>query len=142
MTDTPTATPTKRNGYSLKQDLNPIIQGKVELPNFKEKPVEDAAADIFRFGSSIRGNARLPGSGDAWAPWAQYFLDTGQGGQLYGSGLVVFSSFSEGRSKARAGTFAICEHVKVDDPGANHMRGWHPGHCKKCGLDMTVDSGD
>lgn len=22
------------------------------------------------------------------------------------------------------------------------MRGWHPAHCKHCGMDMSIDSGD
>lgn len=22
------------------------------------------------------------------------------------------------------------------------MRGWHPAHCRHCGMDMSVDSGD
>lgn len=38
--------------------------------------------------------------------------------------------------------FAICKHEVEDHPGANHSRGWHPGHCKKCGMDTTYDSGD
>lgn len=25
---------------------------------------------------------------------------------------------------------------------AESMRGWHPAHCKHCGMDMSVDSGD
>jgi hypothetical protein len=40
------------------------------------------------------------------------------------------------------GTFAICKHEKVEGAGADHQRGWHPGHCGKCGMDMSVDSGD
>lgn len=37
---------------------------------------------------------------------------------------------------------AICEHEKVEGAGANHMRGWHPGRCRLCDMDMSVDSGD
>jgi hypothetical protein len=40
------------------------------------------------------------------------------------------------------GRFWMCKHEPVDDPGANHSRGWHPAHCRLCGLDMTTDSGD
>jgi hypothetical protein len=30
----------------------------------------------------------------------------------------------------------------VEGPNANHSRGWHPGWCGKCGVDMSIDSGD
>lgn len=36
----------------------------------------------------------------------------------------------------------ICAHEVIEDAGANHMRGWHPAHCSKCGLNLSVDSGD
>ena len=36
-----------------------------------------------------------------------------------------------------SGASAICKHEVVDHAGANHNRGWHPGHCVKCGYDMT-----
>lgn len=126
----------KRRGYSHKDDLEPIIQGKVALPNYKEVPLERAVADATRYAGSQPGNAKVPSSNSIH--WAQFFLDRGQGGGLHGSGLVLFWDAGKGR----AGTFAICEHKKVDDSGADHRRGWHPGHCEKCGLDMTVDSGD
>ena len=38
--------------------------------------------------------------------------------------------------------FAICKHEVEDHAGANHSRGWHPGHCKLCGYDMSYDLGD
>lgn len=42
----------------------------------------------------------------------------------------------------RAANFQLCEHERKMGHGANPTRGWHPGRCTKCGLDMTVDSGD
>jgi hypothetical protein len=38
---------------------------------------------------------------------------------------------------------AICDH-DVEDTGTHDgkMRGWHPAHCRKCGLDLSVDSSD
>lgn len=37
-----------------------------------------------------------------------------------------------------------CEHVWKADPVDEERarRGWHPGHCAKCGADMSYDSGD
>lgn len=37
---------------------------------------------------------------------------------------------------------AVCKHEKVPGSGANPQRGWHPGSCRLCGMDLTVDSGD
>lgn len=148
-------TGSKRGGYSLELDLAPIMSGKVELPNFEEIDLEQGIAAIAcGFGlQTVDGvkNAKVPGSDSTWGHWARYFLETGQGGQLYGSGYVIWYQpvrWDPDRKPkplhavGKVGRFAICKHEKVDDPSANHMRGWHPGHCSKCGLDMTVDSGD
>lgn len=37
-----------------------------------------------------------------------------------------------------------CDHVWKADPvdPERERRGWHPGHCAKCGADMSYDSGD
>lgn len=128
----------KRSGYSLEDDLMPIITGKAAVPNLKEIPLSDAVDNIAAcYGPSLRGNVRLPSGG---ATWAHYFLDRGQGGGLEGSGLVIYyGGYGKGGQAAK---FAICEHTKVEGAGADHRRGWHPGSCSKCGLDMTVDSGD
>lgn len=37
---------------------------------------------------------------------------------------------------------AICKHEKVPGPDAKPLYGWHPGSCRLCGMDLTVDSGD
>lgn len=128
-----------RDGYSLEDDLKPIIEGKVALPNFKPLDLSHAVDRVACHGKSMRGNALLPGAGEH-KTWAQFFLDYGQGGGLQGSGLVLYyGGYGKG---GQAATFAICEHVKVKGFGANHSRGWHPGSCSKCGLDLSVDSGD
>jgi hypothetical protein len=128
---------TYRDGYSLKHDMQPIIEGAVVLPNFNPIELEKAVASIAAsYGPGIRGNALIPG--DMHRNWAQFFLDTTQGGSCDGTGIVLYYY----RGKGAAARFAICEHTKVDGPGANHSRGWHPGSCSKCGLDMTVDSSD
>jgi hypothetical protein len=128
----------KRNGYSLETDLMPIIEGKVALPN--AKPIDrDVGASILHYREMHCGNALLP-AGKKWN--ARFFLDYGQGGGLHGSGLVAWTEWKDGAYRAVGMTFAICDHKAVEGAGANHSRGWHPASCSKCGLDMSVDSGD
>lgn len=125
--------------YDFEKDLLPIIEGKVPLPN--AKPVEkDAGAAILHCRTMHCGHALLANGRKEWN--ARFFLDYGQGGDLEGTGLVAWVEWKDGAYRATAMKFAICEHTKVEGPGANHSRGWHPGHCSKCGLDMSVDSGD
>ena len=44
--------------------------------------------------------------------------------------------------KDDATAFNAKKHEVIEGAGANHSRGWYPGHCGKCGLDMSFDSGD
>lgn len=38
---------------------------------------------------------------------------------------------------------SICKHEVIDTSTAHgRMRGWHPAHCAKCGLNLSVDSSD
>ncbi|MCF8533860.1 MAG: hypothetical protein K9G48_12710 [Reyranella sp.] len=38
---------------------------------------------------------------------------------------------------------SICKHEIVDSSTpAGRMRGWHPAHCSKCGINLSVDSSD
>lgn len=37
-------------------------------------------------------------------------------------------------------SFALCEHIRKSTLDTN--RGWHEGHCTKCGLQMNYDSSD
>lgn len=124
--------------YTLDTDLQPIIDGNVALPNVK--PVEtDIGATILHYREMHCGHAMLP-QGKKWN--VRFFLDYGQGGQLYGSGMVAWSEWKDGAHRAVGMKFAICDHMPVEGAGANHSRGWHPASCSKCGLDMSVDSGD
>jgi hypothetical protein len=129
----------KRTGYTMDGDLKPIMEGKVELPN--AKPLErDVGATILHYRTMHAGYALMPDGRKEWN--ARFFLDYGQGGGLQGSGIVAWVAWKDGAYRATGMTFAICEHTKVEGAGANHSRGWHPGACSKCGLDMSVDSGD
>lgn len=129
--------------YTIERDLNPIMRGDVALPN--PEPIDgDLASAILNYNSMQSGRCVLL-PGETAKKWnVSFFLDHGQGGQLYGSGIVAWTSWDhEKRRSGAAGLkFAICKHTKVDGAGANHSRGWHPGKCTKCGLDMTIDSGD
>lgn len=124
--------------YTLEGHLNPIINGDSLLPNFKEETNLAKAINSLAGsgGMSYQGNALLP---DRHKPWARYFLNTTQSGALDGTGTVMI--YDHG-GKGRVGTFAICEHTTVPLPGANPSRGWHACKCSKCGLDLSVDSGD
>jgi hypothetical protein len=142
MADAGTAQRNKR--YSLDDDLMPIIEGTVVMPNVEEKSFEHVINSIAARGHSLLpkwGYARM--SPGIYKSLAQYFLTPS------GMGSACNGSFDGGGYALvyRSGTplvvtFAICRHEKEDAPDADHRRGWHPGHCKKCGLDMTVDSGD
>lgn len=133
-----------RRQYSLKDDLEPIITGDVTLPNFEVE--EDLARTINNIASGGHsmlakwGWAKLPGGRKQWT---QFFLTpSAMGNANYGAfdggGYALIWDYN----KPVVGTFAICRHKKVAGAGANPSRGWHPGRCEKCGLDMTVDSGD
>lgn len=130
----------KSRGYSLEGDLTPIIKGDLPLPNFKTDEAARVIDNIAALGHGLTpkwGYANIDGD----KRWAQYFLTpAGMGGRLDGGGyILIYGGYPNG---GRVGTFAICQHEKQDAAGADHQRGWHPGACKKCGLDMTVDSGD
>jgi hypothetical protein len=127
-----------RKGFTLEADLMPIIEGKVALPN--AKPIEtDIGATILHYHKMYSGRVLLP-KGKEWN--VRFFLDYGQGGQVYGSGIVAWTEWKDGAYRAVGMKFAICEHEPVEGAGANHSRGWHPARCAKCGTDLSVDSGD
>jgi hypothetical protein len=126
-------------GYS-KDDYARIIAGEAPLPNF-----EPMTADHFCNAIAAGGHGMTPVWG--WSKgehghkaWAQYFLAnfSNMGSEPDGSGYVCIY----GMNKPTVGRFAICKHEKKLDAGANPSRGWNPGRCVKCGLDMTIDSGD
>lgn len=136
----------KRNGFSLEQDLAPIMAGKAELPNMKELSLEQGIAAIACGGGMLARPGveyvKIPGSQRMSGVWARYFLIATQGGSFDGTGYVIWYDSSKHPAVGRVAKFAICDHVKEDGAGADHSRGWHPGRCTKCGLDMSVDSGD
>lgn len=143
----------KYRKITLEKDFLPFVSGKIELPNFK--PIEhwEALRNSMGYGRTVERydvkerysnytrqcQALVNGSkGDAI-----FYMNCGPGGGYTGEGTVVMRhGWNPGPDSIVTGKFALCEHVKVEGPGANHSRGWHPGWCEKCGMDMSVDSGD
>lgn len=138
--------------FTLEGDLLPFVSGSMELPNFE--PIEHwkALRASMGYGRTIERftpagqtydqacKARVGGKGTGTAI---FYMNCGQGGGYTGEGTVVANiGYSGGPDSIVTGTFALCRHKAVEDPGADHMRGWHPAHCELCGLDMSVDSGD
>ena len=67
---------------------------------------------------------------------ARYFLDHTQNMLLNGEGYVLW----HGDGRGHVGRFEICQHKKESTRDARPDRGWFPGFCAHCGLDMTIDS--
>jgi hypothetical protein len=124
--------------YTFEEHLKPIVMGEVPLPNFE--PMDQS---LFLRNLSACGSSMEPHWGwaliDGKRVWAYFFLQgVGMGSPPHtygGNGYILI--YPE-----KVGTFAICRHTQVEGAGANHRRGWHPGRCSKCGVDMSIDSGD
>jgi hypothetical protein len=120
------------------EDYKPIVEGEIPLPNF-----EPVTAQYFCDALASGGHSMIPKWGHSKSEdgrrkvWAQYFLTnfSNMGNEPDGSGYVCVYG-------GRIGRFAICKHEKKLGAGAVPSRGWNPGTCIKCGLDMTIDSGD
>lgn len=114
-------------------DFEQIIAGDAPLPNFEPISPAEFCKNIAAVGHGLNPKWGWSRSDFGYKAWAQYFLNVSDG-----SGYVCVY----GPREPKVGHFAICKHEKKAAPDANPSRGWHPGHCVKCGLDMTVDSGD
>ena len=124
----------------FKETFEKIYSGEIEPPNLLSIGLEDGMSIIASQELRPTGVGCIrPGLKSYPASYARYFLEYTQAGTFAGSGYVTFS---QGSNYGVFASFAICLHKKVLDPQANLLRGWSPAHCKKCGLDMTVDSGD
>ena len=118
-----------------------IIAGELPLPNvIAQEPtlwLNNLASGGHHF-EPRWGHALI----DNHRRWTMFFLE-GAGmlapPHIYGGG-GMFVAY--GPMVPICGTFAICSHTFASGPGANPQRGWHPGSCTTCGIDLTVDSGD
>jgi hypothetical protein len=121
--------------------LAEIMAGKRELPNPAEIALSRGVSDIAAGGSldGIPGirSAKFPGQ--RLGSWARYFLNHTQGGAHDGTGYAMVW----GTPGGKIFKFAICKHNKTGSrTREQEIRGWHPGRCSRCGLDLSVDSGD
>ena len=127
--------------------LDEIMEAKREVPNYEEVSLAGGVA-VIGCGAGLAEEpgvrrARLAGSKSRIGDSARYFLSTTQGGDYDGTGYVMIAAVEKGAMVGHIGKFAICKHEVVGrGTREQEMRGWHPGHCKLCGLDMSVDSGD
>lgn len=130
----------KRRGYAA-EDFAPFIGAKGPIPNFKYESTDH----VIRIIASCGGYAAPSGPVLLMIPesrsghYGRVFLHQTQGGAYDGTGLMIWC---DGPDATFAARFAICEHKFVPGPGGNPRRGYNPGACGKCGLDMTVNSGD
>lgn len=147
---------TARKSYT-KADYEPFI-GKSGSANRGLKPLPNAKdVDPLAFLNDLaaRGHMMEPVWGYALLPdgsrpqWTQFFLlaDANMGFELGGGGYAVTYGGAKWDGKAQQETpivrrFQICQHEIELHAGADPSRGWRPGHCKHCGMDMTIDSGD
>lgn len=139
----------------LIEDFVPFFDGRLPLPNFKAiEHWEALRSSVRHYGRTIEQYDKSNGHGGTYKVSTKakageregnaiYYLSCGQGGDYTGEGVVVIAAgYQNNAESVVTGTFALCVHEKVEGHGANHSRGWHPGHCKLCGVDMSVDSGD
>lgn len=152
-----------RKGYT-ETDYDPFIgkpgvsnQGLLPLPNAEDIDPLAFLNDLAAFGHMMLpkwGYAMIEDHGHMRPQWTQFFL---RGAENMGSGLggggyaVTYGGqrWAKGENGKPTGfhqpivrRFAICNHEKEEGAGADHRRGWHPGKCRLCGMDMTIDSGD
>ena len=114
------------------------------LPNLEE--VTDPATALFEIAVSralcpAPYNLAFKMPGERYSTYCVAFLrSTPGGGGWDGSGVLLSM---HNTMKPRVFKFALCQHEKTEEGHRpDHGRGWHPGHCRHCGMNMTVDSGD
>ncbi len=124
------------------------------LPNWKFEPLERGLDQIACWGGAGAykrlANIRLPYGIGSWrgtvhTTWARVFLSYTQGGQRDGRGVHIWHKGQAPRNvgHSQVASFALCQHTKRTISSIHdQQRGWHPGHCTRCGLDLTVDSSD
>ena len=136
-----------RKQYTI-DDYAPFI-GKQGAANKGMQPLpgaEDVEPMTFLNDLAARGHMMTPVWGYSLLPaearhqWTQFFLlhDANMGFELGGRGYAV----TYANPKPIVRRFAICKHEIELRSDADPSRGWNPGHCKHCGMDMTIDSGD
>ena len=132
----------KGRTFSLDDYTAFIGLGGGKLAPLPNATAEDPIAFLNLIASG--GHTMMPRWGYSLLPdgsrnqWTQFFLTTHMGSTLDGGGhAVTYGNVPIVRR------FAICPHSKEGTGSIeDERRGWHPGYCKKCGFNMTYDSGD
>lgn len=140
--------------YDLKEHLEPRMSGAVPWGHIEPMDVLRAINHISLGGSWMTyGGWFLRPDRKLNKDWARYFPLTNQGGGYTGEALVFVYGGGGYWKKEVPGEWvgtkpevfrvAICKHEKEGSGTQDQeRRGYHPGRCKHCGLDMSVDSGD
>jgi len=126
-------------------DIDLIVAGKVVAPNFEPIDLEEACAFMLMGTVNDRHGWFKTAGAQSYSRTARYFEEHGQGGQQLGQGVVIYSAGWDGERHKygiKAGRWVLCKHEHVAHAGADPRRGWRPAHCGKCGVSLTVDSGD
>jgi hypothetical protein len=115
-------------------------------PNLKLLEGKDRERAFYMIAHGLRQELHVRAKLDANRPYPEWVTafhnPVAMGTAPDGSGYILRADWHDG-GKAVVYSFAICEHIKTEEGHRpNPSRGWHPGHCEKCGLDMTIDSGD
>lgn len=135
--------------YKIEEDLKPYLHPlqpwgqQAVLPNLEEitDPTEALKHISWSHANIDYYNAAVMLPGKQYPTYCKLFTNpTPMGGTKSwdGSGLIMTKDWPT----PRVFKFALCQHKKRASPDARPDRGWHPGICEKCGMDMTVDSGD
>lgn len=119
------------------------LNGGAQLPNLQladqRQGLNAIAAGAGMTAWPKIAHVQLPGA--SYTTWARVFLSYTQSGAVDGSGYLL--AYARGpQDMPQVWRFALCAHTKATGAGARPERGWHPGNCTRCGLNMTVDSGD
>jgi hypothetical protein len=116
-----------------------IATNRLPVPNWHEFDLAAGIGHIAAAGLMVDSGvcwATIPDVDRGKGNYVRFFKNT-RHGAFDGTGMaIVFTAASVGK----VGRFAICQHVKALDAGANPSRGWSPGHCVHCGCDLSTDS--
>jgi hypothetical protein len=137
-----------RKHYKIAEDMKPYLHPlqawntQQIMPNLQE--ITDPLEALRLIGWSTPNvdyyNAAVMLPNQRFPTYCKLFLNSVPGGSGWdGSGLILTKDYPQ----PKIFTFALCKHEKTEEGhNPNHGRGWHPGHCKHCNMDMSVDSGD
>lgn len=124
------------------------LSGHAHMPNCTPIDTEEAL-QIIACGSGLSSpygvsHVRLPHhKREGWPGWGRVFISHTQDGAFDGKGYVIaYKSSGHTERFHRIYRFALCDHDVKAGRNARPSRGWHPAHCTRCGLNMSVDSGD